>query len=126
MPAAVIGGILAAGGAVGGAAIAANASKSAASQQQASASQALGVQQQEYANAQKLLQPYLYGGPALSGLNYRVTASGAPSPYQGISGAPSFGSPYAPGVLMRAPDGTQQQVPAALVPHYLSRGAEQV
>lgn len=147
MPLPVIGGIIAAAGSVGGAAIASHSANKAAEQQTAASDKALAVQQQQYANAQKLLSPYLTGGSALSPLNYRVNPYGAASPFQGVEGAPTFGNlaTYAgsgqtpaaaaanPGggdmVMMQAPaseGGMRRAVPRALVPHYQQKGAQVV
>ncbi len=77
MPAAIAIPLIAgAAGTVGAAAIGAHASGKAADQQVAASDKALGVQQQQYANGQRLLAPYQYGGPALAGLNQQVTNQG--------------------------------------------------
>ncbi len=79
--------IVGAGATVASAAIGAHASGKAADQQAASGQQALGVEQQQYANSQRLLAPYQYGGPALAGLNHPVNNQGNGMPPPMLYGA---------------------------------------
>lgn len=143
-------GLAAAGAGVLAGSMAGDASQTAAQQQIAANNQALAQQQAQYANAQKLLSPFQYGGSALAGLNHPVTNQAGPgsllSGYtQGINArnmalggqsvgygqplgaqssvglvAPSSGSQM---VAMVSPAGTTGMVPAAQVAHFQSLGA---
>jgi hypothetical protein len=112
---------------------AASASKEAAKQQAASAQQALAVQQQMYQQTRGDLAPYRqYGAGALAAGHQLM---GLPTPAaepammplsQVIGQRPTPTGTAVPRgslVLLRAPNGQTQQVPADQVDHYLARGA---
>jgi|SRR5262252_1387315 len=114
-------GIASAAGGVASSAIQAHAAGKAAQQQQQAADRALALQQQMYQQTRSDLAPYM--GAGTQGLTSLTSLLGLPA-------APAAAAPAPLGqgatVLLRAPDGTQQAVPAALAGHYLSRGATRV
>src|SRR5262252_3390165 len=117
-------GIASAAGGVASSAIQAHAAGKAAQQQQQAADRALALQQQMYQQTRSDLAPYMgAGNQGLTSLTSLLGVGGGPQ--AGMSGPPP---PLGQGatVLLRAPDGTQQAVPAALAGHYLSRGATRV
>lgn len=143
------------GTSIAGAKIAANASRDAARQQQDATNRAQAFNQQIYQDQQKLMNPYTQAGQyALSNLMARqyggspnqfapTPGYGAPmgqAPAQGYSpmlgnmgGAPPPQVPQGPPqvpqgdlVTLQGPDGSTKQVPRAMAPLYLQRGARMV
>ncbi len=146
----IVGAGIAAGGSVAASKIGADASTKAAGQQVNAANQALGVQQQQYQNTQKLLAPYQYGGPVAASLNHPVTNQtmnpaptlrptttlGALATYGGGQGLPGqspqmpsqmppSGAPTQNGgmVTVQAPTGETRQMPMAQAQLYAAKGA---
>lgn len=99
MPAAVIGGVIAAGGAVASASIASSGAKSAAQSAQQSADQASAVQQNIYNQNAATLAPYVQAGmPATSAINSLLGLGGTQRSSQTITQAPydaNYGADYA-------------------------------
>ena len=142
-------------GLLAGGAIAANlwgahkqsqAAKKAAEQQQQASNQALALQGQMYQQGRADRLPYMQqGGQGLTALTslMGLPPSPAPGPTMGFPGPgqiPQYPGPGAPGqavprmpgtggggtVMLRAPTGQTQAVPAEAVQFYLSRGATRV
>ena len=132
--------LISAGTSIAQGVIGSKASKKAAQQQQQGGERGLDVWNQVYGQQRQAYDPYLQiGRSALGNLGAMVgrpqTQSPLPQgPQQGQMGA--FGvaqqavqrSPQgqAQVVRLRAPDGSEQDVPMAQAEHYMSRGAQRV
>lgn len=144
MPAAaipfLIGSAVAAGGQVAGAVIGSKAAKSAAKTQSAAEERVLGLQQQQYQDAQQRYAPYQQMGqnalPTLQALagnvqsphygqNIKDLSIYGSKPPMAPQGQPAGPMPMSAGAMvkMRAPNGMMQDVPQALVSHYQEKGA---
>jgi hypothetical protein len=126
-----------------------SAAKKAAEQQAASANRAIDLQREMYQQGRQDLTPYMQGGnqglTALTSLLGVAPPPGAAPPMGAPMAAPGFPGtrPMPPGaiptggaqprpggapgmVLLRAPTGQQQAVPADQAAFYLARGATRV
>lgn len=137
MPIGVVPALILGGATAGSAAISAHASNKAANEEQQAGDRALQVQQREYQQAQQQLAPFRAMGTSTLGSLYNlaeqapVTASPTGFGYSAPTLPPmtgSFGSLAASMdmVMLRAPNGQTQAVPANQVGHYLARGATRI
>src|SRR5688572_21862557 len=140
----IVAGAIAAGGAIAGSVIGSKASKSAAKTQTDAANRSadlqyklgqdsLGFQREMWQQGRNDMMPWLNTGKAAlgalgggmglggdTGQSPAASALGRP----GSLGSPLYRQPQM--VMMVAPTGEQKQVPIAMVPHLVARGAKRV
>lgn len=106
------------------------AANQAAQQQIAAGTQALNFDKQRYADAQANYAPYIANGQAAdTAMSNFISGPSSPINQVGRFNAAPLAAAQNNGqqmVLMRAPNGETQQVPAELAPHYKSQGAQVV
>lgn len=140
MPPLLLGGIIAAGGAIGSAAIQAHAASKATDAEVKANNNALNVAQQQYGQTQQMLQPFI-SGQNTAALQRPVTGAGGYTPGVGLTAptvarsaapntfqpaAPQMGAPASQGgmVMLQAPTGETRRVPAGQAQMYIARGAK--